>query len=164
MRRILLTLLVLAGLTLPTAAQESEDCDPAGLLITIMEAAGAATDADVWAILDGISARIAHMKAACSGLVFEGTQQEVIGPVTIPEGIYRVRGTAAGTLFVDVVPLEGECGEGTGSFLQESVLNGMAGQAVDGIETVFTSLGCEALIEIELLSDPAYTLTFEKIR
>ncbi len=107
-------------------------------------------------------ANIANMqRAACDGLVFSGSKQLVIGPVTIPAGIYRAKATTSEAIIVDLTIVDGECGDRTtGEHTGIFALSG--GQAKDTAETLFTSKGCTALIEVSLVRAD-WQLAFERI-
>lgn len=95
-------------------------------------------------------------------LSFSGSNDQVIGPVTIPAGTYRATATTAGFIIVHVDALSGECGEGTGRNLSISLFSASRGQAVNGAEAVLTSRGCSALLSVSNVQQP-WTLEFEKI-
>lgn len=80
-------------------------------------------------------------------LEFSDNKAKVIGPVEIPAGIYRAIATTTGYLIEHVTALSGECGAGT-NFLSEGVFSVSSGEANNGAETIFTSKGCSALIEV----------------
>ena len=106
--------------------------------------------------------QVGLMKAVCSGLLFEGTDGEVIGPIDIPEGLYRATATTEEGIIIQIVTLDGECGQGSGSRLSEALFIESGGQANEGAETVFTSNNCNVLLEVSNVRAP-WTLTFEKI-
>lgn len=87
-------------------------------------------------------------------LIWSGGEATVIGPLDIPEGVYRATATTSGFIIVTVTALEGECGEGSGFFLSPGLFNESQGQATNGAESVFTSKGCRALIEVSNTQTP----------
>lgn len=128
-----------------TDLQTSKETDPAKLSNALQEMAN---NANV-------------VRAVCDGLTFSGKKQQVIGPITIPEGFYRVKATTTGPIIVNATITDGECerrtsGEEKGLFALQK------GEATDGTEVVFTSKGCTVLIEISLIRAD-WTLAFERI-
>lgn len=157
----ILIIAMLLFAALPASAQR--DCDVAGVVALIRDQLeDLESETLSLAILGEVETLIAHTRAACAGLVFEGAQEEVIGPVEILAGIYRAVVTTEGFVAVSVVPLTGECGAGTR--MSALVFNQSSGEASSGAEVIFTSTGCEALIEISNLSSPPYTLEFQLVR
>jgi hypothetical protein len=167
-------MLGLVLMTWGTVAQDSaaEGCSADSLTALVAEiqtangeALTAIESGDLTSAVDALAAsdeRVGLMKAVCAGLVFEGTEGEVIGPIEIPEGIYRATVTTAGFIAAVLTPLEGECGQGSGSFLSAAIANESKGDAVNGAESVVTSMGCTVLIEVSNVQEP-WTLMFEKI-
>lgn len=85
----------------------------------------------------------------------------VIGPVEIPEGVYRAEAVTGGFIIVHINPVEGECGAGT-SFLTTGLFSLSKGEATTGAEAIFTSRGCSVLMEVSNTQE-AWTLSFEKV-
>lgn len=170
MKRLLFTILILLlpitviGAAPNRMAQETPECDTTAALRSIVEAAMTATDDNALEVLTQIGDQIAQLKVMCSGLTFEGSSDEVVGPLEFPEGIYRATLTTPGFASITVTVLDGECGGGSGSFLTSVVFGAFRDDATNGMEAVFSSTGCEALIEISNLSDPPYLLEFELVR
>jgi hypothetical protein len=94
-------------------------------------------------------------------LIFNDSAAKVIGPVEIPAGTYRAKMTTAKYITVSVTATSGECGAGT-SFLSPGLFILLEGQATQGAEAVFTSKGCNALIEVSNVQAP-WSLEFEKV-
>ncbi len=102
--------------------------------------------------------------AACSGLTFSSDAEgmmPVIGPVEIPEGIYRVTLVTEGFFIMKIDALDGECGEG--SRMSSGAFSVMQDTATNGAQIVVNSEGCEALLSISNVTQP-WTLEFEKLR
>lgn len=95
-------------------------------------------------------------------LQYTASSDKVIGPVEIPEGVYRATATTSGYIIVHITAVEGECGEGSGIFLSESLFNAMSGQVTNGAEAVLTSRGCKALIAVSNVQN-TWTLRIEKV-
>lgn len=162
---------ILLSITMPTAAQDAPTgCDITSLQQNIADLyaafktvhEGNPTDAaKVLTFLDSAAIVINQVRATCAGLSFSGDKQVVIGPVTIPAGIYRAKATTESYLIVHVDALDGECGVGT-RMSSSSLFNISDGQAVAGAEAVFKSENCSALITVENVFKP-WTLTFEGI-
>ena len=166
--------LVLGVLRLPAALiATAQDTGPAGcdLEAAIADArdaldeAEALLDDDPEAALEALAemrSALATAEAACMGLAFQGEAEDaVIGPVTIPAGMYRAVATTPGYLAVRITVIEGECrGSSAGS-----LFNLGRGDAADGAEALFTSEegGCTALLELSNLTD-AWQLAFERLK
>lgn len=158
-------LLCLSVASLPVSAQDTQSaCTQDNVNLSIALVAKSAQDAQAAAdpkaavdILAAASAQIAALQAECAGLSFKGTDDTVIGPLELPKGIYKVLTTADNYVITSATALEGECGQGTGSYLSESVFLAIDKKA----ETIFTSNGCSALIEMKASN---WTLEFQKIK
>jgi hypothetical protein len=103
------------------------------------------------------------LRIQCGGLVFEGANADVIGPVTIPAGTYIATAKTEGFMIVTFNVLSGECGQGTGSFLGRGLFSLSRDEATNGAETVMSSTGCQVLIEVSNVQ-AAWTLTFEQVQ
>lgn len=106
-----------------------------------------------------VEATAAVASSSASPLTFSGNGDKVIGPVTIPRGIYRARVTTAQSIIIEINPISGECGQGTGDYLSTLLFST---NEANGAEAVLTSRGCQTLIAVSLASAP-WTLEFEKI-
>ena len=85
----------------------------------------------------------------------------VLGPLTFPEGIYRATVTTEKLIGIKIFELDGTCG--TQANVSGYLFLVREGEARDGAQAVFTSSGCELLLEFASAEDP-WTLTFEKLR
>jgi hypothetical protein len=103
------------------------------------------------------------LRIQCSGLVFEGTTQDVIGPVSIPAGTYIATATTEGFMSVVLNVLSGECGQGTGSFLSPGLFNLSRDEATTGAESVMSSTDCRVLIEVSNVQ-AAWSLVLEQVQ
>lgn len=169
MKRFLLCL-VLVVLVIPMSAhaQDDPECEPDLTAVTDLftEAQTALDDGDIITALDTlreIRLELSLIESQCSTLDFEGDKAIVSDPIEIPEGIYRVTATTDGYLIAKITILEGECGEGSGSILSKAFFLLSEGQATEGSQVVFTSLGCEVLFEYASVTAP-YAITWEKIK
>lgn len=102
-----------------------------------------------------------ELRATCDGLIFSGKKQTVVGPVRIPEGIYRAIATTKKYMAVHVDATEGECGVGT-RMSTISLFNLSEGEGNDGAEAVFVSKDCRALITIDNVN-AEWKLEFQRI-
>jgi len=118
--------------------------------------------AKILAFFKSVADATSFIQANCSGLSFEDDKQVVIGPVTIPAGVYRAKATTAGYLIVHVDAIDGECGVGV-RMSTSSLFNLSDGAGKDGAEAVFVSKKCDVLITVENVSKP-WQLAFELIR
>jgi hypothetical protein len=163
--RLLVLCILLAAFSIPSIAQEETpeaECDYSRMVETFEFAAeNIETSDDPFLMLRQVQFDISMFQAECSGLSFsseiEGLQP-VIGPVEIPEGVYRAIATTEGFMSASVEVIEGEC-EGR-SF--GSLFNLFQDQATEGAEALFISEGCTAFIEISNTTEP-WTLVFEKV-
>jgi hypothetical protein len=112
----------------------------------------------VWQSVSAMAGVHRQIYALCNPLFFEGTNQQLIGPITIPAGVYRAILTTEGFFAAKLEVLDGEC-EADGVF-GLYLIN--AGQANDGAEVLVRSEGCETLIGTNNVT-AEWTLEFEKI-
>jgi len=100
---------------------------------------------------------LAELDAQCLGLEFSGTAGTVHGPVTVPEGIYRVSVSTSQFFIMQHEVLDGDCGD------WGAIFNEMMHDGEFTAETIFKSEGCSVLFETSNIFGP-YTVTFEKIQ
>lgn len=172
MRKFIFVVLCLA-LFIPsstTAQEDAIECEPdiAAVQTVLDEAQQEFEEGNTEAalsLMDDAQNQLALAEAQCLGLVFSDNSAAVFGPVFMGEGIYRARVVTEGFFILQAVPLEGDCGQGSGSFLSPYVFNVSRGEATEGAESIFTvnTDGCEVLLETSNIQSK-YTLTFEKVR
>jgi len=165
MKRLLLLSLLIFSLALPAFAQDAEptaNCTDEALaeLLTAVRAQldSAESAGDVVAAtaeLDGIGTAVAALQAECSGLSFSGgdLSGEIIGPFSIPEGIYRLVLNGGANMSVETTIIEGDC-DIDGFFYLPSE----GGET----ETLVQSEGCTVLMQLDD-ADDEWSLWFEKI-
>ncbi len=167
---MLMIVLVVAVSVLPVGAQGDDEapelvCELADLELHVnaieqqVQTAVAAEDAQT--VYDSlIAARrfMTELDSLCLGLDFEGDSSSVVGPVFIPEGVYRVNAAVDDFFIMQVVPLTGECGARFGALFNESSSDSPGRVA----QALLTSGGCEAVFEISNV-DEAFSVTFEKL-
>ena len=154
---------------LPVAGQDEtetvEGCEAAALADVLAELVEAVREAeDVAGALRAVAVAAGTAAAVCDDLAFSSEEDgllPVIGPVTIPEGIYRVTVTTEGYFILRSDALEGECGDG--QYFTPGIFNLSRGSAVDGAQMVFHSAGCETLLSVSNVTDP-WVIGFEKLR
>jgi hypothetical protein len=169
MTSLLIVLLTLITAVLPAYAQTpaiSPDCDIAGIVAEVQDRLNEIDIQDAESALleiELLTLRMDYLKALCRGLVFEGTDADVLGPVEIPEGIYRVHALPTQGYFgVEVAVMRGECGEGqraNGTLLFNEAID--RDETPPELESLFVSTGCIALLIVD--ADAPYTITFESI-
>jgi len=168
MKRIMvfvLALLLMASAVSVLAQDDAPVCDAAGtadVLAGLVEALRTA-ESPIEAI-SAVRDAASMAAAACSGLNFSSDVEgmmPVIGPVGIPEGLYRVTLTTEGYFGMTVDALDGVCGEGTR--MSSRAFNVFSGTATAGAEIVIISEGCEALFSVSNVTAP-WTISFEKLR
>ena len=154
------TFLVLVVSISTALSQDSDDCDIVAFSSSAVDRLSAEPNLEVLRV---IANEIALLDAKCNGLSFEGTSQVVLGPVEVPEGIYRVTVNTPGFVIVRITPIEGTCGQRSDDDRDYTMFSESQGEASPA-QTVFQSAGCSILIEFDNLSDPEWTLTFEKVQ
>lgn len=169
MRRIyglfLLVALLAIGATNIWAQDDAPACDAAATADVLAELVEALRTAEnpieaLGAVRDAASIAA----AACSGLNFNSDDEglmPVIGPIVIPEGLYRVTVTTDGFYILQLEVLDGLCGEGR--MLSPYIFGISMGQASNGAQAVITSEGCETLLSVSNVTK-SWTLGFEKLR
>ena len=155
MKRLLVIIMLFTFIPGAAAQEEEPACDPAALATTYTEQLATAETLEDLAAVQNL---IASDVAACAGLAFEGTSGVVIGPIDIPEGVYKVVVVTEGYFIATEIVLEGEC-----EFAGFMGINISSGGASEGTEVVFQSSGCEALLETSNVTAP-WTLEFQKIK
>lgn len=158
----LVCLLLLPGMASAQDGDELQCSDPdigtaIDMAITQLQEAKSQEASAALASIVAVKEMLAELDAQCLGLTFSGTTDTVHGPLYVPEGIYRVSVTTLKSFDMELLVLDGDCGDGRGVFWTDFY---------DGeftVETVFESKGCSALFETHEYGGP-YTVTFEKIR
>lgn len=154
--------------TFITAAQESTACDQAAYeaIATALDDYAAQlrdTAGDPDTALRELRDYASIQVAACTGLSFDSDTegaQPLIGPIEIPEGLYRATFTSEGNGIIGFEAIDGECEADRGGNMFAVIRDG---EASGGVESLVTSEGCTALLKFDSTSDP-WALTFEKIR
>lgn len=168
-----LTLIFLACLLLPfgvVSAQEGDDlqCGETDIFAAIDDALVRLEDAKsqdasaAFASVDEVRQALAKLNSHCQGLTFTGTDGTLHGPVTVPQGIYRITVNWQRAFTMSSMVLEGECSHGRHDdiFIFNEGLG--AGMEERSTEKVFVSEGCAVLFETSNIAGP-YTVTFEKL-
>mgnify|MGYP006952614178 CR=1 FL=1 len=171
MKAFIIGLLVLV-MAIPVAASQFdfqvEQCDREVLQAIIAEIGLANTSlneliatsddtAGVLTALRGLSTQIETTLRLCDGLVLRGEPQPgqigvVLGPMEIPDGVYRAVLTTPGGVAIDFVPISGSCS------LRFDV---DAGQAANGSQAVLSATSCAVLVEI--IANAAWELALQPI-
>lgn len=174
MRRGLIVLIVLLLVGVGVASAQDEIVEPQckttslNFIITALRTTADGVEEDVQnetspiVSLRLLQAQIAGLLAECRGLSFSSDtdgMQPVLGPITLPEGIYRATVTTTGFFIGDIELIDGEC-ESTGF---GSVFNLSPGQADAGAQAVIRSAECRMLFPVENTREP-WTLIFEPIQ
>ena len=98
-------------------------------------------------LMDGIVAR-------CAGLGFEGTGDQVIGPLTFNGGIYRAQMMTDGLAQLEVETVSGDCGR------DHLLLNTVS--TAGGVEALFQP-GVDCVGMFEVGANSAWQLRFERV-
>jgi hypothetical protein len=166
--------LILVFLTSVSAtAQDTSTCDKELFASTLEEYAEMLrTATNVTVVMEQVAQYADNAVTICNeeapatsedaGLAMSYTSSEyglqaVIGPVTLPTGIYRVTAKTDGFMIAAVETLEGTC--------ETSILGLFSlsqGQASNGASTILSSENCEALFTISN-TQSAWTLDFLQI-
>jgi hypothetical protein len=142
------------------AATPNADCNP-GKLIDTFAKLKKTGDADKdSAALQTIEDAIEINKAACAGLEFKGTKQQVVGPITIPTGSYKAVATTKGFLIIHTKVDSGDC---TNAEQNDTLFNIGSGEANTGAETLFDSKDCKMFLITSNVSAP-WSLVFEPMQ
>jgi hypothetical protein len=105
---------------------------------------------------------LAELDARCRGLTFSGTAGTVHGPLTVPEGIYRISVTTQRSFIMSSTVLQGECRHGLSD--EVAIFNELDRSGKEfTAEKVFNSAGCSVLFETSNINGP-YTVIFEKLK
>jgi hypothetical protein len=177
LRRI--TLFTLFGFlfTVFSTSALAQDCDAASLSGDLADFSDEMDSSEsVSSVLDDVAAWLAERQDACADIA-EATEtpsesaasrepvllftseeegnQPVLGPIEVPDGVYRVRVVTDGYFIAKLEVLEGECGTNT-------MFNLSQGRASEGAEILFAAEGCEALISISNVTED-WTLGFYPI-
>jgi len=163
--RTLLALIVTIAFSVPLFAQEapptctSVDVNTAviSMMADLSSLQIAGLNEDIPATLSAITtlrATLDQLERACAPhsespspaeqpLVFVGDGQRVMGPFSIPSGVYRVIATCAGYCYPTLERLTGTCG----SVANATSLPWVSRTGGTG-EDVFRSSGCSAMLEV----------------
>lgn len=174
-RIFVITVIVVLALLYMVNRGNAQDADPLNcdaaarvdLTAIIVEAAGkleAETDPVAWlAQVRGLRNGLAMMDAACMALSFSAERdggQPVLGPLSFPNGVWKVTLTTPGFAIIQFTTLEGDCDDNVTAYL----FSEMAGDAETGASKVFTTSGnCSALVTLESTEAP-WTLNFELVK
>lgn len=160
---VLTTILFLSSVPfLPTSAQgNTSDCKPADLFpqLATLKSAGD-PDKDLAALTD-LSSQIRAQNIACKGQVFKGKGSKIIGPIIIPDGLFRVIVESPSFIASGKVS-DGKCGQGTVSPTSVFSIYTSTDNGVGRAETLVKSQACKLLIDIS--ASAAWTVTIEPIQ
>jgi hypothetical protein len=148
----MLTLLLRLFLLLPTGPLPAPICPPDDFDAMTETVSALVTDArethDLRLLLEAAD-EIARLEAACNGLEWRGAGPQVLGPVDLPAGVYRVHARTEGFLAARIEVIDGECETSVmGLFLAS------AGDLSDGGEAALRSDGCTAVVALSNVSAP----------
>ncbi len=166
---LVLFVLCITIAVVPVTAQDTASaCNKDNVNLAIAAVAKSAQDAQAATdpkaavdLLASTSSKIAALQADCNGLLFSGKTNGVIGPVELPEGIYKAITDTTGFLSATITAIDGDCHQGAGSF--GSPMLYMLTDKASNAESVISSTGCTALIEVSVVS-AEWTLRIEKIK
>lgn len=159
-----LFVLLLIALVIPTAAQDADPATcpaPDALLASITTLLTESQGMDTLTILDALRTAVSEHTIACTGLVFNDElygMQRVIGPFTIPAGIYRLTATTDGFFSSSFDLISGECDTIFTAFILSE------GKGSEGVQEVFESEGCEVLLSVRSSQEMPWKIEFEKLR
>lgn len=165
---VLCALTVFASV-LPLSAQDaSSACTQDNVNLAIAAVAKSAQDAQAAKdaksavdILAETSAKVTALQADCSGLSFAGKTNTVIGPIELPQGIYKAIADTTGFLSATITAVDGTCHQGAGDF--GSPMLYMLTDKASNAQSVINSKGCTALIEVTTVQ-AEWSLRIEKIK
>lgn len=151
--------LLIAAVVMAQDVEVPEECQAAKVADTLSDFASQVDkgETDLGAVIDELLA----LRAGCDDLAWssdEDGMQPVIGPVTLPEGLYRFAVETDGFMIAELEVIDGDCE--SKSIL--GLFNLMQGQG-NGAQQLVESSGCETLIIIGNTSD-AWTMTAQKLK
>lgn len=170
MRLLIVVFVVLLASPLAASAQPAPpacaDADVNRLIGSALETLAAAQGvltgsgaADALTVLADLETQLGKLQAACAGLQYQGDASQVIGPIAIPAGVYRVHGEFSDPAIVAVERIDGDCGM---AFSETSAL--FTGSMDGGSEQdVFRSEGCNALLSVQLFPAGEWSVAFERV-
>lgn len=175
MKKLLATLVFLSvfGLSLQSSAQDATSydlkCDLPTLQNNINLFIGElgklredtkATPVEVSDRLQQLANEANMLRIVCDNFSFSDTGTKLLGPIQFPAGIYRAKlmTSSSGYISGQVTVAQGECG--AGNSMSALLFNAVG--AANGIEALFISSGCTALIQLGL-DESKWDLTFERI-
>jgi hypothetical protein len=160
-RFLIIFLLIIAAGVFAQEEEVPEECQAEAVATTLEELAGQVREEET--SLDDVLSDLRALQSTCAGLSFtseEEGMQPVLGPISLPEGLFRVTATTGGYMIAELEVLDGDCeARGMGGML--FLLT--AGQGDDGAQELLESQGCEMLLTIGNTNE-AWTLDFEKLR
>ncbi len=169
--RVVVTLFILNvifGVWTASAQSTSKACTQDNVNLAIAAVAKSAQDAqaakDPKAALDilaSVSSKITALQADCNGLSFSGNTNSVIGPIELPDGIYKAVADTTGFLSATITAVDGDCHQGAGQF-GSPILYMLTDKATNA-QSVISSSGCTALIEVTTVQ-AEWSLRIEKIK
>ena len=151
-----------------TAQDQSSACTKDSVNLAIAAVAKSAQDAQAASdpkaavdLLAAASATITALQAECNDLSFSGNTNSVIGPIDLPDGLYKAITDTTGFLSATITAVDGDCHQGAGDF--GSPMLYMLTDKASNAQSVINSKGCTALIEITVVQ-AEWTLRIEKIK
>jgi hypothetical protein len=133
------------------AATPNADCNPSKVIDAIIKTKKTGDKEKDATLLQSIEDSIEQSKAACAGLTFKGSKQEVKGPVVIPTGSYKAVITTKGYAIIDMKIVSGDCSPGG---YGNNIFNVGAGDADTGAEIIFESKDCKMYLVTSNISAP----------
>ncbi len=104
---------------------------------------------------------ISQADVECSGWTFKGDPKshKVIGPIQLPDGVYKATATTKGYLTLDIKEINADCDAGS-----IFVANVSEGEGTDGAEHIVSFRGnCKIYLEPSSAT-ASWTLTLEPLR
>ena len=153
-RFVIFPFLALFLLSTVVIAQDDDttECNLDGALQAIADITTSTEEATIDTLAE-IDALISEARIACEGFTFSSEEYgllPVIGPITIPEGIYRATATTPGFFITESTPLSDGCGRD----VERSWFILSAGEATEGAQVVIeVESDCELLLEISTATE-----------
>ena len=153
----------------PSSAQDAAgSCTQDSVNLAIAAIAKSAQDAQAAKdpkaaveILAAASAKITALQSDCNGLSFSGNTNSVIGPIELPDGIYKSIVDTTGFLSATIPAVDGDCHHGAVPF--GSPMLYMVTDKASNAQSVISSKGWTALIEVTTVQ-AEWSLRIEKIK
>ncbi len=144
---------VISFRTTEVAAQgNAPKCDPRSVVAEANKLQSTGNnDTDLNQLLK-LSADINTMNVACSGMSFHSRSETLIGPVSLPRGLYKTTLITTGSFTAEIKLIQGGCS--TNGINDTILYNLEPGEATISSEALLISFDCELVIQVGKVTSP----------